>query len=75
MLRTGTFTDSSGRSFTFTPEHIKSIVANYAQRPNPPITERHDYGRAVGRALLRSGPIPTARTSTACQSGTPLGAR
>ncbi len=49
MLRTGTFTDSSGKSCTFGPEHIKSIVANYAKRPNPPITESHDWGRAVGR--------------------------
>jgi hypothetical protein len=49
MLRVGTFTDSSGRACTFGPEHIRSIVANYAQRPNPPITESHDFGRAVGR--------------------------
>lgn len=49
MLRCGTFTDSAGHAFTFEPRHIQSIVANYARRPNPPITERHDWGRAVGR--------------------------
>jgi hypothetical protein len=49
MLRCGTFTDSSGKSFTFEPRHIQSIVQNYAKRPNPPITESHDWGRAVGR--------------------------
>lgn len=51
MLRTGTFTDSSGRAFTFGPEHLQSIVGNYARRPNPPITESHDYGRATGRIV------------------------
>lgn len=51
MLRTGTFTDSSGRAFTFGPDHLASIVSNYARRPNPPITESHDYGRATGRIV------------------------
>lgn len=49
MLRCGTFTDGAGREFTFEPRHLASIVANYARRPSPPITERHDWGRAVGR--------------------------
>lgn len=49
LIRTGTFTDMNGREATFTADHLRSIVANYGQRPNPPITERHDWGRAVGR--------------------------
>jgi hypothetical protein len=49
MLRVGTFTDSSGKPCTFGPEHIQSIIQNYDQRPNCPITESHDWGRAVGR--------------------------
>ena len=49
MLRVGTFADSLGRKVTFTPEHLRSIVANYAKRPNPPITESHDFGPAIGR--------------------------
>lgn len=51
MLRVGTFVDSAGREFTFTADHLRSIVANYPRRPNPPITERHDWGRAYGRTV------------------------
>lgn len=49
MLRTGTFIDSAGNEATFTAETLASIVANFDKRPNPPITENHDWGKAVGR--------------------------
>jgi hypothetical protein len=51
MLRPGVFTGTSGRETVFTPGDIAGIVARFTAgyRPNPPITERHDYGRAVGR--------------------------
>lgn len=53
-LRAGTFTDMSGRETTFTAEDIRGIAERLnatAQRRRPPINERHDYGRAVGRML------------------------
>lgn len=51
MLRPGTFTGQSGMATTFTPEDITGIVAAFqaGRRPKPPITEGHDFGRAVGR--------------------------
>jgi hypothetical protein len=51
ILRVGEFTANSGRTFAFTPEHLAAIVQNFqaGRRKKPPITERHDFGRAVGR--------------------------
>lgn len=51
MLRPGTFTDMYGRESTFDAPAISAIVSRYqaGYRANPPITESHDYGRAVGR--------------------------
>ncbi len=51
ILRTGTFTGSTGQAFTFTPEHLRAILTNFTagKRRRPPITEKHDWGRAVGR--------------------------
>ena len=53
ILRTGTFTGMTGRPVTFEPQHLQSIVANFqaGKRKKPPITERHDWGRAIGRML------------------------
>jgi hypothetical protein len=53
ILRTGTFTGQTGVAVTFEPEHIQSIVQNFqaGKRRKPPITERHDWGRAIGRML------------------------
>jgi len=51
MLRVGTFTANSGRQVTFSTDDLRAIAANFTAggRKRPPITERHDYGRAVGR--------------------------
>jgi hypothetical protein len=51
ILRTGTFTSGNGFTFTFERDHLETIVSNFTagKRRRPPITERHDYGRAVGR--------------------------
>lgn len=53
ILRTGTFTDMAGRSVTFAPSDIENIVKNFqaGKRKKPPITEGHDFGRALGRML------------------------
>jgi hypothetical protein len=53
ILRAGTFTGTSGVPVTFEPAHIQGIVQNFQEgkRRKPPITERHDWGRAVGRML------------------------
>lgn len=53
-LRVGTFTDSYGRETTFSAEDLQTMAARLnaaAAKRRPPITERHDYGRAVGRML------------------------
>lgn len=51
MFRPGTFTDMTGRETTFSQEDVTSIVTRFAAHPRrkPPITERHDFGRAIGR--------------------------
>lgn len=52
MLRTGTFTDSRGREFTIDTDMIRAVADRFrAAQPRRtlPITERHDFGRAVGR--------------------------
>lgn len=51
MLRPGTFTGQSGVPTTFEVSDIAGIVAAFSagKRPKPPITEGHDFGRAVGR--------------------------
>jgi hypothetical protein len=51
IFRAGTFTSMDGREYTYTPEHIRSMLDNFAagKRKRPPITEKHDWGRAVGR--------------------------
>jgi hypothetical protein len=51
ILRTGTFTAGSGFTFTFESTHLATIAENFqaGKRKRPPITECHDYGRAVGR--------------------------
>lgn len=51
ILRTGTFTGSTGVPFTFEPSHLQEIVQHFQEgrRKRPPVTERHDWGRAVGR--------------------------
>lgn len=53
MLRPGTFTGQSGGAVTFTADDMAEIAARFKQgrRPKPPITEGHDFGRAVGRVL------------------------
>lgn len=53
MLRPGTFTGQSGKPITFTADDMAEIAARFKQgrRPKPPITEGHDFGRAVGRVL------------------------
>lgn len=53
MLRPGTFTGQSGGTVTFTADDMAEIAARFKQgrRPKPPITEGHDFGRAVGRVL------------------------
>lgn len=50
MLRPGTFTDMGGRSFTFTAEGLRAAAARPLGR-GLPITENHDFGRAVGRIV------------------------
>jgi hypothetical protein len=51
MFRPGTFTDMSGRETSFTDADVLGIVErfNANRRRKPPITERHDFGRAIGR--------------------------
>lgn len=53
-LRAGTFTGMSGVPSTFEPRHLRQMAERLneiAARRRPPITESHDYGRAVGRML------------------------
>jgi hypothetical protein len=51
MFRPGTFTDMTGRETSFTDADVQTIVErfNATRRRKPPITERHDFGRAIGR--------------------------
>lgn len=51
-LRVGTFTDMYGRESTFAEADLEAIAdsINGSSRKLP-ITERHDFGRAVGRML------------------------
>lgn len=53
MLRPGTFTGMSGRPITFSEGDIAGIVERFkaGKRIKPPITENHNYGRAVGRII------------------------
>lgn len=48
ILRTGSFTDSAGQDVTFSLADMAGIAARFGSRKLP-ITERHDWGRAVGR--------------------------
>ncbi len=49
MFRPGTFTDMNGRETSFTLEDVATITARFTGRRKPPITERHDFGQAIGR--------------------------
>lgn len=49
MLRPGTFTDMYGTETTFTTEDVYGIAQRYTNLREAPITERHDWGRAIGR--------------------------
>jgi hypothetical protein len=51
MFRPGTFTDMNGRETSFSDADVATIVErfNANRRRKPPITERHDFGRAIGR--------------------------
>lgn len=51
IFRAGTFTSMDGTEHTYNADHIRSMLDNFAagKRKRPPITERHDWGRAVGR--------------------------
>lgn len=51
IFRTGTYTDMLGQTTSFDSSDIQAILANFqaGKRKRPPITERHDWGRAVGR--------------------------
>lgn len=49
MFRPGTFTDMNGRETSFTLEDVQGIVTRFNRKRKPPITERHDFGRAIGR--------------------------
>lgn len=53
ILRTGTFTSGNGYTFTFEKSHLEAIEQSFlaGKRAKPPITECHDYGRAVGRIV------------------------
>lgn len=49
MFRPGTFTDMNGRETSFSQEDVAGIVARFSKRRKLPITERHDFGQAIGR--------------------------
>lgn len=51
MFKPGTFTDMTGRESSFSDADVRAIVAHFeaTKRRKPPITERHDWGRAIGR--------------------------
>jgi hypothetical protein len=49
MLRPGTFTDMYGREHTFTADDLQGISTRYTGRRKAPVTESHDFKRAVGR--------------------------
>jgi hypothetical protein len=53
MFRPGTFTDMNGREASFSDADVQHIVAkfNANKRRKPPITEQHDFGRAIGRVV------------------------
>ena len=53
-LKVGTWTDSFGREATFTEADLVLMAERLnamAAKRKPPITERHDYGRAYGRMV------------------------
>jgi hypothetical protein len=49
MFRPGTFTDMNGRETSFTKDDVAVIVSRFSKRRKLPITERHDFGQAIGR--------------------------
>lgn len=49
MFRPGTFTDMNGRETSFTQDDVAVIVSRFSKRRKLPITERHDFGQAIGR--------------------------
>ncbi len=49
MFRPGTFTDMNGRETSFSQEDVTTIVSRFSKRRKLPITERHDFGQAIGR--------------------------
>lgn len=49
MFRPGTFTDMNGRETSFTQDDVSTIVSRFSKRRKLPITERHDFGQAIGR--------------------------
>lgn len=49
MFRPGTFTDMNGNTTSFTLDDVATIVSRFSKRRKLPITERHDFGKAVGR--------------------------
>lgn len=49
MFRPGTFTDMNGRETSFTQDDVAGIVSRFSKRRKLPITERHDFGQAIGR--------------------------
>jgi phage I-like protein len=49
MLRPGTFTDMLGREVVFNADDLAQIAARFSGKRTLPITERHDFGRSVGR--------------------------
>lgn len=49
MFRPGTFTDMNGRETAFTAADVATIAARFSKRRKLPITERHDFGQAIGR--------------------------
>jgi len=49
MFRPGTFTDMNGRETSFSQDDVATIVTRFSKRRKLPITERHDFGQAIGR--------------------------
>jgi hypothetical protein len=49
MFRPGTFTDMNGRETSFSQDDVATIVSRFSKRRKLPITERHDFGQAIGR--------------------------
>lgn len=49
MFRPGTFVDMSGRETSFTQDDVAVIASRVSKRRKLPITERHDFGQAIGR--------------------------